>query len=243
VVFLALGGLASGLLTGILMYPREEAGWFGGTTFGVFLVVPLLATGILRNTIKALGLIGVTTFAYVFSYLITFGLQIILPGIVPSSEQWDMGTNEPAAPAALFVGGLVGAFLVFFAVISLCQPGISSRALARKALQGALLGGVLGVAGWALRSSVGVALWYLFHALGFTPWSESSPREWFHNQKRLRAKSSHVFAICRVAEWCRSSRGLNASPHIDSERRPSASTSVQLLINAQTGKVAGQYLT
>jgi hypothetical protein len=178
------------------MYPREEAGWFGGTTFGVFLVVPLLATGILRNTIKALGLIGVTTFAYVFSYLITFGLQIILPGIVPSSEQWDMGTNEPAAPAALFVGGLVGAFLVFFAVISLCQPGISSRALARKALQGALLGGVLGVAGWALRSSVGVALWYLFHALGFTPWSESSPREWFHNQndygQRARMYSLYV---------------------------------------------------
>jgi hypothetical protein len=195
-VLLALCGLTSGLLTDILMYPQEEAGLLSGALFGLFLVVPLVVTGVLRNPAKALGLIGVTTVAYFLSFTVAFGLQLHHPELAPSAERWDMSTNEPAAPAALFVGGLVGGFILFSAALFLCQPGISKRTLVQKAFQGAVLGGVLGAAGWALRSSVGVAIWNLLHAFGLTPKWELSPQEWFKGEhdygERARMYSLYV---------------------------------------------------
>jgi len=185
-VLLAFGGLVSGLLTSVLMAPgQQEAGLYCGAVFGSFLAVPLvisriLDAGILYSFLKALGLIVVSTAAYLFAYLTAFGVQLNFPQIVPNAERWDMGTAEPASPIALFVGGLVGGFLVFGAVMFFSPPEIGKGTRVRKVIQGALLGGVLGVAAWALRSSVGVALWNLFHAFGLTPRWELSPRMWFH---------------------------------------------------------------
>ncbi len=188
IVLLTLGGLVSGLLTSALMYPnRQEAGLAPGVVFGAFLAIPLVISGILDSgklysLLKALGLIVVSTAAYFLAYVTAFELQLNFPQIVPRAERWDMGTYEPASPIALFVGGLVGGFLVFAGLMSLCRPEINKGTRARKILEGALLGGVLGVAGWALRSSVGVAVWNLLHALRLTsPW-ELSPREWFHDK-------------------------------------------------------------
>jgi len=177
-VILALCGLVSGLLTAFLMYPQEEAGLFCGATFGVFLAVPLLLTGLLSNPLKAFGLIGLCVVAYFCSYMAGFGFQLHHPEFVAEGERWSMGTKEPPGPAGLLVGGLVGGFLVFYSVMFLCLTA-GRKTLRRKALQGTLLGGALGVAGWALRSSVGVALWHLFHALKAVPFWERSPEEWF----------------------------------------------------------------
>ena len=164
---------------------QQQAGLYCGVVFGSFLATPLaisgiLDSGILYSLFKALGLIAVSTAAYFLAYFTAFGIQMNFPQIVPSSERWDMGTYEPASAIALFVGGLVGGFLVFAGVIFLSRPEINKGARARKIIQGTLLGGTLGIAGWALRSSIGAATWHLLHAFGLTaPW-ELSPREWFH---------------------------------------------------------------
>ena len=178
------------------MYPQEEAGFLCGVIFGVCLVVPLAATGVLRNPIKAVLLIVVSAAAYVAAYVTAFGLQLHHREIVAPAERWDMGTAEPAGPVGLFAGGLVGGFLLFLAVDLLCQPVISKQGLLKRVLQGALLGGLLGVVGWALRSSVGVAIWNLMHAFGLVPKWEIRPQTWFHGEsdygQRTRMYSLYV---------------------------------------------------
>jgi hypothetical protein len=187
-VLLSLSGLISGLLTCALIPPgRQEAGLFCGVVFGSFLAIPLaisgiLDSGILYSLLKSLGLIVVSTAAYSLAYFTAVGMQLNFPQIVPSAEQWDMGTDEPASVTALFVGGLVGGFLVFAGVIFLSRPEINKGTRARKIIQGTLLGGALGIAGWALRSSIGTAIWNLLHAFGLTPPWELSPRAWFHGK-------------------------------------------------------------
>lgn len=153
---------------------QQEAGLYCGVVFGSFLAIPLaisgiLDSGILCSLLKALGLIAVSTTAYFLACMTAIGTQLSSPQIVPSSERWDMGTNEPASAIALFVGGLVGGFLVFAGVIFSTRPEINKGIRARKIIQGTLLGGALGIASWALRSSLGAATWNLLHAFGLTP--------------------------------------------------------------------------
>jgi hypothetical protein len=181
VVYLALTGLASGLLTCLLMDPRgQQAGTYTGPLFGVLLAGPLLQYKVIDRFWKAVGLVVGTTLAYPCSLYAAIGFQMRFPQIVPKNEHWDMGTGEPASPVALFVGGLVGGFVVFSAVAFSCRRS-SGQSVARILLQGTLLGGVLGFVAWFLRSSIGVALWHMFHALGMIPWWESL-REWFHDE-------------------------------------------------------------
>lgn len=164
------------------MYPQEEAGFLCGVIFGVCLVVSLVVTGVLRNPITAVLLVVVSAAAYVAAYLTAFGMQLHHPELVAPTERWDMGTPEPAGPIALFAGGLVGGFLLFLGVDLLCQRVACKPGLVKRVLLGALLGGLLGVVAWALRSSVGVAIWNLMHAFGFVPRWEIRPQTWFHGE-------------------------------------------------------------
>lgn len=114
---------------------------------------------------KAAVLTAASSAAYFFSVFAAIGIQIHFPQIVALNERWNMSTNEPAVPLALLVGG----FLIFGVVLLLFSPRIGIGAVARGLAFGTILGGVLGVAGWALRSFVGVGLWYLFHVFHLTP--------------------------------------------------------------------------
>jgi hypothetical protein len=168
-----------------MVHGRDEAGLFCGAVFGIFLALPMvisgiLGSGILKSTLKGLGLIAVSTAAYFFAYMTAMGLQMHFPQIVPEAERWNMGTPEQASPTALFVGGLVGGFLIFASVVFLAGPKLNKGARSQEILRGALLGGALGIAGWALRSSVGAASWNLFHYFGLTPPWELSPRQWYN---------------------------------------------------------------
>jgi hypothetical protein len=184
-VLLALSGLSSGLLTCAFMSPaQQEAGIYCGVVFGSFLAIPLaisgiLDLGILYSVLKALGLIAVSTAAYFLACMTAIWVQLNFRQVVPRSEQWDMGTNEPASAIALFAGGLVGGFLVFAGLIFSSRPESIKVTRARKIILGTSLGGLLGIAGWALRSSIGVATWHLLHVFGLTPSWELSPRAWF----------------------------------------------------------------
>jgi hypothetical protein len=180
--YLALTGLISGLLTCGVMDPRlQQAGNYTGIIFGVLTVVPLLQYKVLDRLWKALGLIAGTTLAYPCSVYVAIGFQMSFPQIVPVNERWDMGTVEPASPVALFVAGLAGGALVFIAVALFCRRGIE-QSVVRMVLQGALVGGGLGFTAWVLRSSIGVAVWNMFHTAGILPPWASSPRTWFHQE-------------------------------------------------------------
>lgn len=180
VVFLALSGISSGLVTCAFMPPGEDvAGLYCGVVFGLLLAGPLVISRILDSLLRALGLIAVSTAAYFFAYSIAFWVQLDFPQIVPSAERWSMSTYEPASPIALFIGGLVGGLLIFAGLVFLSRSEIRKGTRARKILQGALIGAILAVVAWALRSSVGTAAWHLFHVFGLTPPWELSPMAWF----------------------------------------------------------------
>lgn len=160
------------------MYPyRDQAGLFAGFVFGFFLVICLLISGIPISPLRAAELIVAVAVAYFFAVLGATYLQMFVPAIVPKNEQWNMSTPEPASPIALFFGGFIGGCIVFYATLQWSCRGIAQKTAHRKALLGGLLAGALGVAGWALRSSVGVAVWHLFHAPG-----ELSPRWWYQGE-------------------------------------------------------------
>ena len=160
-VVLSVAGLVSGFLTCILMYRHTEAPIFSGVVFALFLTVPLAISGILDSYFKALILMAVTTAAYSVAAFVAIGIQMSNPQIILPSE---VG-RELASPTALFDGGLAGGFLVFGAVVLLCRTGISMRTLFLRVFLGTILGGLLGVVGWALSASVGVTTWHLLHAL------------------------------------------------------------------------------
>lgn len=178
IVLFGVGGLASGLATAASMYPYgDQAGLFCGFVFGFFLVICLLISGIPISPVKAAVLIVAVAVAYFFAVLGATYLQMFVPAIVPRNEQWNMSTPEPASPIALLFGGFIGGYIVFDAALLWSCRGITQRAAHQRALLGAIIAGILGVAGWALRSSVGVAVWHLFHAP-----RELSPRWWYQGE-------------------------------------------------------------
>jgi hypothetical protein len=178
---LPLSGLVSGLVTSVLIRGSEQS-MLNGIVFALFLTGCLGILGILHSYWKAATLIVITTAAYFCAYYVAFGLQLQHPDIVRKAEQGYMGSREPASPIALFVGGLVGGFIVFGALMILFRPGKSFGGLVLKVLVGTVLSGILGVVGWTLRSSVGAGVWHAFHIFHLTPPSELSPREYYHDE-------------------------------------------------------------
>lgn len=176
IVLFGVGGLASGLVTAASMYPyRDQAGLFAGLVFGFFLVTCLLISGIPISPVRAAVLIVAVAVAYFVAVLVATSLQMLAPAIVPKNEQWS--TPEPASPIALLFGGFIGGYIVCDVTLLWACRGITQKAAHQKALLGALIAGALGVAGWALRSSIGVAVWHLFHAP-----RELSPRWWYQGE-------------------------------------------------------------
>jgi hypothetical protein len=155
---------------------------FNGIVFALFLTGCLGILGILHSYWKAAALIVITTAAYCFADYVAFGLQLQHPDIVRQAERGDMGSAEPASAIALFVGGLVGGFIVFSALMILFRPGKSFGGLLLKVLVGTVLSGILGVLGWALRSCVGSGVWHVFHIFHLTPPWELSPRYSYHGE-------------------------------------------------------------
>jgi hypothetical protein len=127
VMLLALGGLVSGLLTSVLTPGGQEAPTFSGIIFGSAIAGCLAISGVVPSGWKAFGMIAVTTAAYLFSFAVAFGVQLTYCQIVPNAERWNMCTNEPASPIALFFGGFVGGFLVLGAVAFFFRPGLGQE--------------------------------------------------------------------------------------------------------------------
>lgn len=163
-------GVLSGFITAALVYP---AGRFGGdvlgAVFGAFLAVALTIAGELRGIWKIPVLLVVAAGAYFSSIMVAGVVNLGLQ----SENSTMMGQPPTVSSIALFAGGFVGGFIVLGVFSIVVHPELDIRAVAKRAIAWSLVGGVLGIIGWALGPSLGVAVWSTAHNLGLTAPTES----------------------------------------------------------------------
>ena len=169
-LLLPTAGLLSGFITVGLAYP---AGRFGGTVlggvFGAVMAVALSISGVLQGIWKIAVLLVVAAGAYFSSTMVAFVVELG----VQTENSTTMGHQPTVSPVSLFAGGVVGGFLILGAFSILVNPELGFRPLAKKVLGWSLVGGVLGIVGWALGPSLGVAIWSVVHDMGLTSPTES----------------------------------------------------------------------
>lgn len=162
VILLTHAGLLSGLITIFISYTNAEypALWLLGAPFGVVISGCLVWLGILRDYRRVIRLILVATAAYFVSFFAAFFFQgIVLSIFMTSSEKLAI------SPIALFVGGIVGAFVLILEVVFL--PRIQPKPRAQNlALVWSPVGDVLAAGGAALGPSLGAFLLRFVHSLG-----------------------------------------------------------------------------
>lgn len=131
---------------------------FEGAVFGVAIVCGLAAFKALKNPLNAAALIFISPVAFYAAYFASFVTQLVLSGLglLSESQEATMGHVASPSPIALFIGGLVGGFLIVSAVLWLMvQRG---RRRIRRALLWSVASGILAVVGWALSPLLGAPL-------------------------------------------------------------------------------------
>lgn len=169
VTLLTSAGFLSGLLTIAVSYTHDRfpAQFLLGAPFGVLISGCLVGLGILCDSWRVIRLILVATVAYFVSFFAAFFFQgIVLTNILKYSEQGTISSF------ALFVGGIVGAFLLIGEVVFLPRIQPKPRAL-KLALLWSLLGGALAAGGAALGPSLGAFLLRFVHSLGLASLTNS----------------------------------------------------------------------
>ncbi len=175
---LSLAGLFSGLLTAFCSKSGGQL-WnalLPGVAFGALISGGLVMCGILQSIGKATRIIALTIAAYIVSNLVATAVQLALLPFIPESQQWSMGHPMTESPIAVFAGGAIGGFLILYGIVILLHPKTERRGLEAKILLCSSASGALGVIGWALGPSLGMALWSVSHALHLT-----APTETYQN--------------------------------------------------------------
>jgi len=160
-VILPFAGLLSGLLAISLPFPDRVSSYCIGALFGVMTMACLWLSPGLRSVWKAIAFI----IASVVAYEVAVDATVATPSSFRIFGFHLVAEQGKTAAHIFFTGGLVGAFVVFASALFLFFPAEKSWRVLGKALAWSTLGGVLGVAGWALGSSVGKAFWFALHAL------------------------------------------------------------------------------
>lgn len=147
-IILATLGLTSGILT--MTGPYLKGVYFSsGGLFGVALFAYFFVCRGYRSFSRAILLMPLSVVAY----------ALAVWGTMFSAALFGVSQSEPSL-ASLFVGGVIGGFLLLTAVLFLFRsPGIPGRHLFAKAAIWSLVSGGLGALGWALGPSLGKALW------------------------------------------------------------------------------------
>jgi hypothetical protein len=183
-LILGTAGFLSGLVTICVAYPigHHRFPFFPGAIFGVVVSTFLALIGYLRSLWKILAIIAACTVAYFVSFLAAGAVALHNPFDFSSP----VTANGLPSSAALFAGGLAGAFMVI-SVVSPLLSGLTWQRQALKALYWSPVGGVLAIAGSWLGPTLGMALWSITHSLGFTARDETI-------QNALGA-TSHMYSI------------------------------------------------
>lgn len=142
IVDVAFGQLPGGMPVFVLL----------GGLFGAVVACSLAINGMLGEIWKAACLVALTMAARYISFIVAAEAEMHVWG------NWSMASSPTVSPYSLFVGGFAGGCMVLTGTLLLIRPGIGLRAVARRALYWSLLGGVLGVVGWALGPSLGTLL-------------------------------------------------------------------------------------
>lgn len=150
-----LGAISSLITTAWNIESRWSA--FEGVVFGVAMVCGLVAFKALKNPVKAAGLIFLSPVAFYAAHFASFVTQLVLSGLglLTPSERWTMGNGGSPSPIALFIGGLMGGFLLVGAVLWLLAP---RGHRVRKAVLWSAASGLFAIVGWALSPLLGPGL-------------------------------------------------------------------------------------
>jgi hypothetical protein len=182
----ASAGLISALLSvGMTYYPTWLHGFpfFPGTIFGVVVSVSCVLGGYLHGLWKTVAITATSTIAYYVSFLAAGDVEL----------HFGQSRDGSISSGALLAGGLTGAVLVLCAMSLLLDSEIAWQSRLLAALRWSPVGAVLGIVGWALGPFLGMAIWFVAHALRLTVPTETS-------QKCIRADESHVFLVDCMAE-------------------------------------------
>lgn len=162
IALMFLGALSSFITTA--WHAASRGSVFEGVVFGVAIVCGLVAFKVLNNPVKAAALIFFSPFAFYAAYFASFvtHLALAMLGLLSESEEATMGNRFSPSPVALFIGGLVGGFLLVGAVLWLMAAG---NHRAKRALRWSVASGILAVVGWALSPLLGPALSHVVRIL------------------------------------------------------------------------------
>lgn len=179
-VFL-LGGIASGVLT---VLAAEIAGQGGplvpSLSFGLIISGCLILFRSVSSVRQIFFVIGASIAAYAFALLAAGFTELTLPA------SWSIGDKH--SPIALFVGGFIGALVITSGTLAQAQVRTRLRDSTLNITFCSVVGGVLGVIGWALGPSLGMALWHAVHALGLTAPTETA--------LNAAGDTSHALSMC-----------------------------------------------
>lgn len=182
VYVLLLAGLFSSVVS-IALYSIGPYSWlFPGFLFGLFASGGLALTKALTGTRRAAWLMAITTLTYPLAILVSGGIQLLLWRTSSVDDRPDL------SGITLFAGGLVGAFVVIGMTQLLAPSQVDKRSILVKSFWYSLLGGILGVVGWYLGSSLGMSLWTVAHDLHLTARDEG----WLN---ALHGDTSHQFSL------------------------------------------------
>lgn len=167
VALMFLGALSSFITTA--WHAASRGSVFEGVAFGVAIVCGLVAFRVLKNPVTAALLIVFSVCAFYAAYFASFVTQLVLSGLglLSESEEYTMSGGSPS-PIALFIGGLIGGFLLVYGVLWLITPGGSRRT--RKAVRWSVASGILAVGGWALSPLLGPVLSHVVRILSGEAW-------------------------------------------------------------------------
>ncbi|MHB8527458.1 MAG: hypothetical protein ACYDD2_15070 [Candidatus Acidiferrales bacterium] len=143
---------------------------FPGIIFGVFIAVCLALFEPRPKFWRAVRFVVVTSIAYFLSLLIAAVVQMRFLPLPPCST----GPCMSESLTAIFLGGMVGGFLILAEGIVLLHPQLGWRAIDLSVLPWSVFGGILGIIGWELGPTLGIALWSGAHALGLTAPTETA---------------------------------------------------------------------
>jgi hypothetical protein len=166
VLLMSFAGLASGVITSAICDDRFSNGL--GIPFGVTIALCLAMAGVTRSILRLASLLALISCTFFFSVFLTVMLNI------KAGERF-VGTVEKNHLIALFIGGMVGGFIVIRGSRILSKSEMTLSAIAWDSFWSILVGALSPIA-WELGPSLGMWLWSGLHAAGIT-----SPTNTFSN--------------------------------------------------------------
>jgi hypothetical protein len=158
VLLMAFAGLASGVITAAVC--DDHFSYRLGIYFGVIVAFCLAVAGVTRSVLRLASLVALVSCTFVFSLLLTEMLQIM-------AGRRFVGTVEKNHLIALFIGGMLGGFIIIRGSRILCKADTALTATAWDALWSLILG-ALSPIGWWLGPALGMLVWRYLHAVNLT---------------------------------------------------------------------------